>query len=219
MWRRWPHCHHLKAWDGDGAHPRAWGGSAAGWVTKHKKGETLTSHAEPDATLREPHKALCAENPAPDEDGAVSRCGPDPPKTSLRSWRQGHAPMWAAKALAEPGSQGTSCPSPLPSVRVWCCRSPPAGDFFGKQHRATAAAGVQQHRGCAGMLCSAFVLPEDGKPTLLFIIHANNPAGGGRGSLRRPGLYFLRSPWNRQGRTEIAAFIKRVRAFSFPPLC
>lgn len=61
---------------------------------------------------------------------------------------------------------------------------------------------VQQVLGCPGcsgllgMLRNSRQSPEDGKPTLLLIIHANNPAGGGRGSLQISGLYFLLSPWN-----------------------
>lgn len=49
-------------------------------------------------------------------------------------------------------------------------------------------------RGCTGMLCSVWQLPEDGKPTLHFIIHANHPAGGRRGlPTNRRAVFSLQS--------------------------
>lgn len=88
----------------------------------------------------------------------------------------------------------------------WCCPLPgsPGASSLGYPSWAQAAPTTsKQHRdgqGCTGMLCSVWQLPEDGKPALQFIIHANNPVGGRRGLPTNKGAIFSWQPMECQSR-------------------
>lgn len=134
---------YLKAWDGDAARPGAWGWSAPRWGTKHKNGEILTSRAELDATLCESHKAFCAENPAPDEDGDVSVvliC----PKLLCGAGDTDTLPCTGSESPRRAGAPGDELPrSPAFGEGLGAAGAPPLVIYLGRSSEPPAAPGVR----------------------------------------------------------------------------